>query len=111
FTISVLVRCSFTIFVSDHLENLRELGKGSLARAYQGVTSRNSGDPRAVVLPIENGFIVFQRHQRPLYPPAMLSLGLLEFIGKGGHDIKDVADHAIVGDFEYGSVLVFVDRH
>src|SRR6266705_7204181 len=40
---------------------------------------------------------------------ALRTLGLLELLGEGGHDIEDIADDGVVGDFEDGSVLVFVD--
>src|SRR5713101_4800836 len=36
-------------------------------------------------------------------------LGFLELLGEGGHDFEDIADDGVVGDFEDGSVLVFVD--
>src|ERR1700722_8352556 len=35
--------------------------------------------------------------------------GFFEGFGEGGHDFEDVSDDAVVGDFEDGGVLVFVD--
>src|SRR5215813_15378320 len=37
------------------------------------------------------------------------SFCLMQLFGQGGHDFEDVADDAVVGDFEDGRVLVFVD--
>ena len=34
---------------------------------------------------------------------------LLQFFRQGGHDLENVADHAIIGNFENGRVLIFVD--
>src|SRR5580693_4421218 len=40
-----------------------------------------------------------------------LGLGFFEGFGEGGHDFEDVGDDAVVGDFEDGGVLIFVDGH
>src|SRR5262249_8991977 len=37
------------------------------------------------------------------------SFCLMQLFGQGGHDFEDVANHAVVGDFEDRRVLVFVD--
>src|SRR5215510_4070049 len=37
------------------------------------------------------------------------SFCILQFFGESGHDFEDVAHNAVVGDFEDGGILVFVD--
>src|ERR1700739_370777 len=37
--------------------------------------------------------------------------GLLQFFRKRRHDFEDVADDAVIGNFEDGGVLVLVDGH
>src|SRR2546430_14823879 len=36
-------------------------------------------------------------------------LGFFQSFGQGGHDFEDVADDAVIGDFEDGRVGIFVD--
>ncbi len=35
--------------------------------------------------------------------------GLFEGFGQGGHHFEDVGDDAVIGDFEDGGILIFVD--
>src|SRR5437773_1261039 len=40
---------------------------------------------------------------------ALSGLGFFQGFGEGGHDLENIADDAIVGNFEDGSVRIFVD--
>src|SRR5258707_6632748 len=42
-------------------------------------------------------------------PLGLSSLCPLQLFGQCGHDLKDVADYAVVGNFKDGRVLIFVD--
>ena len=43
------------------------------------------------------------------YPPSLLLLGRIHGFGEGGDDFHEVADDAVVCDFEDGGVRIFVD--
>src|ERR1051325_400613 len=70
--------------------------------------------PRSTLFPYMTLFrSVFHAHIRNEYMPCQdlwpSSLCLLQLFGEGGHDFEDVADDAVIGNFENGRVRILVD--
>ncbi len=107
----------FAVFVINHAENIGQFGQRLFLRLHQGMASRNRGNlgkRKSIFLTIKNYFVIFHAHNRIGYMPRcsswLSSLCFLQFLGECGHDFKNVAHYAVIGDLKNRGIRILVDR-